>query len=41
VIEISKMKLGDNYPDTLTSIGNLAAIFWNQGRWKKAEHLDV
>ncbi|KAF8532211.1 hypothetical protein BDD12DRAFT_902441 [Trichophaea hybrida] len=26
---------------TLTSIGNLASTFWNQGRWKEAEQLEV
>ncbi len=31
VIEISKTKLRANYPDTLTSIGNLASIYSNQG----------
>jgi hypothetical protein len=35
------MALGLEYLDTLTSINNLASTFWNQGRWKEAEELDV
>ncbi|KAF9766796.1 hypothetical protein IL306_000734 [Fusarium sp. DS 682] len=34
-------KLGEEHPDTLTSMANLASTYWNQGRWKKAEELDV
>ena len=33
--------LGLEHPDTLTSMANLALTFWNQGRWKKAEELEV
>jgi hypothetical protein len=33
--------LGKEYPDTLTSMGNLASIYRNQGRWKEAEELQV
>jgi hypothetical protein len=33
--------LGQEYPDTLNSMGILASTFWNQGRWKEAEELDV
>ncbi|KAK6714820.1 hypothetical protein SNK04_005751 [Fusarium graminearum] len=33
--------LGEEHPDTLISIGNLASTFWNQGRWKEAEELNV
>ena len=29
------------HPDTLTSMANLASTYWNQGRWKEAEELDV
>jgi Tetratricopeptide repeat len=32
---------GTGTPDTLTSIGNLASTYWNQGRWKEAEELEV
>jgi hypothetical protein len=33
--------LGQEHPDTLTSMGNLASTFWNQGRSKEAEELLV
>jgi hypothetical protein len=32
VIETRKRVLGDEHPDTLTSIANLASTFGNQGR---------
>ena len=28
-------------PDTLTSMGNLASTYQNQGQWKEAEELQV
>ncbi|KEZ41458.1 hypothetical protein SAPIO_CDS7599 [Scedosporium apiospermum] len=40
-VEMSKLKLGDDHPDTLTSMANLASIYRNQGRWEEAEKLDV
>ncbi|KAI1026498.1 hypothetical protein LB504_013125 [Fusarium proliferatum] len=33
--------LGEEHPDTLTSMANLASTYWNQGRWKEAEELDM
>jgi tetratricopeptide (TPR) repeat protein len=33
--------LGEEHPDTLLSIGNLASTYSNQGRWKEAEELGV
>ena len=33
--------LGAEHPDTLTSVGNLASTYRNQGRWKEAEELEV
>ncbi|KAH7305040.1 hypothetical protein B0I35DRAFT_484219 [Stachybotrys elegans] len=33
------MKLGADHPDTLTSMGNLASTYKNQGRWEEAEKL--
>ncbi|KAF6784617.1 Kinesin light chain 5 [Colletotrichum sojae] len=33
--------LGQEHPDTLTSMANLASTFWNQGRWTEAEELEV
>jgi Cdc6-like AAA superfamily ATPase len=41
VMETRKRVLGDEHPDTLTSMGNLALTYWNQGRWKDAEELNV
>ncbi|KAF2834451.1 kinesin light chain 3 [Patellaria atrata CBS 101060] len=41
VMETRKRVLGDEHPDTLTSMANLASTFWNQGRWKEAEELEV
>ncbi|KAE8371536.1 hypothetical protein BDV26DRAFT_125608 [Aspergillus bertholletiae] len=29
------------HPNTLTSMANLASTYWNQGRWKEAEELEV
>jgi DNA repair protein RadC len=41
VMEKRMYVLGDEHPDTLTSMGNLASTYWNQGRWKEAEALEV
>src|SRR5436305_182635 len=41
VAEWRKKVLGEEHPDTLTSMANLASTFWNQGRWKEAEELEV
>jgi hypothetical protein len=37
----AKQVLGDDHPDTLSSMGNLASTYRNQGRWKDAEVLEV
>ena len=37
VMETSKTVLGPEYPSTLTSMGNLASTYRNQGRWTEAE----
>ncbi|KAF1346346.1 kinesin light chain 3 [Lizonia empirigonia] len=37
----TKRVLGDEHPDTLTSMANLAATYRNQGRWNEAEKLEV
>jgi tetratricopeptide (TPR) repeat protein len=34
-----KRVLGQDHPDTLTAMGNLAVTYWNQGRQKEAEEL--
>ena len=36
-----KYSLGEEHPDTLSSMANLAATYWKQGRWKEAEDLQV
>jgi hypothetical protein len=41
VIETSKRILRPEHPDTLTSMGNLASTYGNQGRRKEAEELKV
>ncbi|EMD63677.1 hypothetical protein COCSADRAFT_118835, partial [Bipolaris sorokiniana ND90Pr] len=42
VMETRKRRmLGDEHPDTLTSMANLASTYWNQGRWKEAEELQA
>ncbi|KAF1969506.1 kinesin light chain [Bimuria novae-zelandiae CBS 107.79] len=41
VMETSSRVLGEEHPDTLTSMANLASTYRNQGRWKEAEVLDV
>jgi tetratricopeptide (TPR) repeat protein len=41
VMETRKRVLGEEHPDTLTSIANLASTYRNQGRWKEAEELEV
>jgi hypothetical protein len=40
-METRKKVLGVDHPSTLTSMANLASTFWNQGRWKEAEKLEV
>ena len=41
VMETSTRMLGEEHPDTLTSMAYLATTYRNQGRWKEAEELDV
>jgi tetratricopeptide (TPR) repeat protein len=41
VIKTRKRVLGEEYPDTLKSMGNLASTYRNQGRWTEAEEIDV
>jgi len=36
-----KAVLGKEHPDTLSSMANLASTYWNQGRLKEAEELEV
>jgi len=33
--------LGEEHSNTLASMTNLAATYWNKGKWKKAEELQV
>jgi hypothetical protein len=39
VMETRKRVLGQEHPDTLTSMANLASTYRNQGRWKETEEL--
>ena len=41
VMEARKRVLGEEHPDTLVSIGNLASTYRGQGRWTEAEELEV
>lgn len=41
VMVTGKRVLGLEHPDTVVSIGNLALILGNQGRWKEAEELEM
>ncbi|KAI6777588.1 uncharacterized protein J7T54_005374, partial [Emericellopsis cladophorae] len=40
-VEIERRALGKKHPDTLTSMGNLASTYRNQGRLGEAEGLEV
>jgi tetratricopeptide (TPR) repeat protein len=41
VMQTWKRVLGDEHPDTLASMANLASTYRHQGRWKEAEELQV
>jgi tetratricopeptide (TPR) repeat protein len=41
VIETHKTKLGADYPDTLTSMDNLASTYTKLGQWEEAEKLEL
>jgi len=41
VMETTKRVLGEEHPDSLTSIANLVSTYRNQGWWKQAEELQV
>ena len=41
VMKTRNRELGQEHPDTLTSMANLASTYRNQGRWKEAEELFV
>jgi tetratricopeptide (TPR) repeat protein len=41
VVQTKKRLLGDEHPDTLTSMANLALTYCGQGRWRDAEELEV
>ena len=38
-MEIRKRVLGEEHPDLLTSVGNLASVLGNQGKYEAAETL--
>jgi tetratricopeptide (TPR) repeat protein len=41
VMETRMRVLGEDHPDTLTSMANLASTYRNQGRWRESESLGV
>ncbi|KAH7464012.1 hypothetical protein FOMA001_g17831 [Fusarium oxysporum f. sp. matthiolae] len=41
VVKWRTTMLGEEHPDTLTSMSSLASIYRDQGRWKEAEELEV
>ncbi|KAJ7803984.1 P-loop containing nucleoside triphosphate hydrolase protein [Mycena olivaceomarginata] len=41
VLEMRKRVLGEEHPETLTSMSDLTVIYQKQGRWKDAEALQV
>jgi hypothetical protein len=40
-MEAMKEKFGEDHPDTLSSMQNLASTYRDQGRWQEAENLEV
>ena len=40
-LELRKQLLGENHPDTATSLNNLAQLYNNQGRYEQAEPLFI
>jgi hypothetical protein len=40
-MDMRKKLLGAEHPSTLSSMGNLASTYWNQGRWNEAEQLQI
>ena len=36
VMKTEKRVLGEEHPDMLRSMANLASTYWNQGRWKRS-----
>ena len=40
-MEKSKHVLGEEHPDTLRSMANIAVTYMHQGQWKEAEALQV
>lgn len=39
VLELRKLTLGDEHPDTLTSMNNLAVTYYDLGRLREAQNL--
>ena len=40
-LDLERNTLGVEHPCTLSSMANLASMYWNQGRWDEAEKLEV
>ncbi len=41
MLTLQKRVLGEEHPDTLLAMANLASTYWDQGRWKDAEELQL
>lgn len=41
VSDARRQKLGEDHPDRLSSMSNLASAYWHQGSWQEAESLFV
>jgi tetratricopeptide (TPR) repeat protein len=41
VLEARRRVLGEEHPDTIIAMANLASTYWKQGRSKEAEELDI
>ena len=41
VLECTRRTYGEDHPDTLSSMANLATTYGNQGQWAEAEQLDL
>jgi tetratricopeptide (TPR) repeat protein len=40
-LELRKQLLGENHPDTATSLNNLANLYYSQGKYEQAEPLYI
>jgi tetratricopeptide (TPR) repeat protein len=40
-LELRKQLLGENHPDTASSLSNLASLYYSQGKYEEAEPLFI